>query len=67
MVAKASGGKRSEGKEKVYEPADRARDAFGDLLDRAGFRGERIRITRNGKEIAALISIEDLNKLEQVA
>lgn len=44
--------------------ADEARAGFGDLLDRAGFRGERIIVTRHGKELAALISIDDLKKLE---
>lgn len=48
-------------------PADEARAALGELLDRAGWRGERIAITRHGKPIAALVSIDDLKRLEAVA
>lgn len=48
-------------------PADEARAALGDLLDRAGWKGERIAITRHGKRIAALVSIADLDTLEAVA
>lgn len=44
-------------------PADKAREVFGDLLDRAGFRGERITITRHGKRVAALVAIDDLDFL----
>lgn len=47
--------------------ADECRDALGAMLDRAGFRGERIVVTRHGKQLAALVSIDDLAKLEQYA
>jgi prevent-host-death family protein len=45
-------------------PADEVRAALGDYLDRSGFRGERIVITRHAKPVAALVSIEDLKRLE---
>lgn len=48
-------------------PADKVRACLGDLLDRSGFRGERIAITRHGKRIAVLISVDDLETLEAVA
>ena len=41
-----------------------ARNRFLDLLNRAGYGKERIRIERHGKPIAALISCEDLERLE---
>jgi len=48
-------------------PADEVRAKLGDLLDRAGFRGERIAITRHGKRIAVLVSLEDLDALAGAA
>lgn len=43
--------------------AEEARVCFGDLLDRAGFKGERIIITRHNKPVVALVSIEDVRLL----
>jgi prevent-host-death family protein len=40
---------------------------LGDLLDRAGFRGERIAITRHGKRVAVLVSVDDLKLLDEAA
>jgi prevent-host-death family protein len=40
-----------------------ARNALGDLVIRAGVRDERIVITRNGKQAAALIGMRDLERL----
>ena len=51
-------------KARVEVPADKARASLGDLLDRAGFGGERIVITRHDKDAAALVSIADLEQLE---
>ena len=42
------------------------RQTLADVLNRAGYRGERIRIQRRGKDIAAMISIEDLELLERL-
>ena len=48
--------------------ADAARRTLGDLLDRVGFLGERIVITRQYKGgVAALVSMDDLKKLEGAA
>jgi prevent-host-death family protein len=42
----------------------RARTQFTDTLSRAAYGKERIRITRHGKELAAVVPIEDLELLE---
>ena len=53
---------RKQGVEKVTQvPADEARRVLGDLLNRAGYGGERIEITRFGRVIAVLVSPETLN------
>ena len=44
--------------------AAKARGHFSDLVTRAGHRGERIVLTRNGKDLVALVSVEDLALLE---
>ncbi|HEY9692514.1 MAG TPA: type II toxin-antitoxin system Phd/YefM family antitoxin [Oculatellaceae cyanobacterium] len=41
-----------------------ARKLFPDLLNRVGFGHERILVERRGKPIAAIVSIEDLQRLE---
>ena len=41
----------------------RAREILGDLVNRAGFGNERVLLTRNGKQIAALIGLRDLERL----
>ena len=46
--------------------AKAARDGFSDLLSKTAFSKERIIVTRNGKQLAALIPMEELNILEQV-
>jgi len=45
-------------------PATEARKAFSDLLNRVIYRQDRIVLTRRGKRIAAVISLEDLEALE---
>lgn len=44
--------------------ADQARDDMKDVLNRAEFGGERVIITRHGKPAAAVVSIDDLEKIE---
>ncbi len=44
--------------------ATEARKKFLELLNRAEHGKERIRIERHGKPVAAIISYEDLNRLE---
>lgn len=41
-----------------------ARKNFPELLNRVGYGQERILIERHGKPVAAIISIEDLNRLQ---
>lgn len=55
----------SERKEepRVYS-TDEARDNLGPLVLRAGFGGERIRISYHGELRAALVGIRDLERLE---
>ncbi len=45
--------------------ASQARDAFADTLNRVAYRGERIVLRRRGKDLAAIIPIEDLKLIEQ--
>ncbi len=40
---------------------------LGALLSRVGFGNERIAITRHGKRIAALVSAQDLERLDGAA
>jgi len=45
--------------------ASQARDAFADTLNRVAYRGERIVLRRRGKDLAAIIPLEDLKLIEQ--
>ncbi|MBU6430479.1 MAG: type II toxin-antitoxin system prevent-host-death family antitoxin [Cyanobacteria bacterium REEB65] len=40
---------------------------IGDVLDRAEFQKNRLIVTKNGKPVAAIVPIEDLEKLEAQA
>jgi len=47
--------------------ASKAREDFADILNRVAYRGERIILHRRGKDVAALVPVEDsalLKKLE---
>jgi prevent-host-death family protein len=44
----------------------RARDEFADLINRAGYGKERVILTRRGRELAAVVPIEDVRLLEQL-
>ena len=46
--------------------ATKAKDAFSDTLNRAGYGKERIILTRRGKPIAALVPLEDLELLDEL-
>lgn len=41
-----------------------AKDEFIELVNRVVLNNERIVLTRRGKEVAAIVPIEDLNRLE---
>ena len=47
-------------------PAVKARAKFSDLITKAAFEKDRIVLTRNGKELAALVPIEDVLLLEEL-
>lgn len=42
------------------------RKSLGDVISRVGFGHERTTISKNGKDIAAIIPIEDLELLNQL-
>lgn len=45
-------------------PLADARDNLGDLVNRASYGGERVVISKRGKPVAALVSVEALRALE---
>jgi prevent-host-death family protein len=45
----------------------RAREEFPDIVDRAAYAKERTIVSRRGKDLAAVIPIEDLRLLERLA
>jgi prevent-host-death family protein len=44
--------------------ASDARKDFADVVNRAAYKGERIVLERRGKNVAAIVPIEDLEMLE---
>lgn len=44
----------------------RAREQLADLVNRAAYAKERVGLTRHGRRIAAIVSIEDLALLERL-
>ncbi|MEX2236688.1 MAG: type II toxin-antitoxin system prevent-host-death family antitoxin [Dehalococcoidia bacterium] len=44
----------------------KAQQEFNDLLERAVKDKERVVLTRNGKRLAALVPIEDLDLIEEI-
>ena len=47
-------------------PLSKARDLLGSLVNRVSLRGERVVINRNGKNIAAIVPMEDLELLRRL-
>lgn len=43
-----------------------AREHLGDVVDRARYTQERVVLTKRGREVGAIISIDDLNLLEML-
>ena len=43
-----------------------ARDHLSEVVDRARYTHERIVLTKRGKDVGAIVSIEDLNLLEML-
>ncbi len=46
--------------------ATAARNGFSDLLSQVRYRSDRVLIERRGKDVAALIPVEDLRLLEML-
>ena len=46
--------------------ATKAREEFSDTLNRVAYGGERIVLHRRGKDLAALVSVEDLKLLREL-
>ena len=46
--------------------AEEARNKFSDIVNRAAYGHERIVVTRRGKDIAAVVPMEDLRLIEQL-
>lgn len=47
-------------------PASKARDGFADTINRVAYGKERVVLRRRGKEVAAVVPIDDLCLLEEL-
>ena len=43
-----------------------AREEFAELVNRVAYGGERVRVVRRGREVAAIVPIEDVELLERL-
>ena len=59
--------KRTDGDAMTKLAASTVRDTFAETLNRVAYRGERIVLRRHGKDLAAIVSIEDLALIERLA
>ena len=50
----------------AHLPANKARQGFADTIHRAAYGKERVVVRRRGKEIAAVVPIDDLRLLEEL-
>ena len=50
----------------VTIPLSKARDELGNLVNRVSLRGERVLINRNGKSVAAVVPVEDLELIRRL-
>ncbi len=50
----------------VRMAVNKVRESLSDTVDLVAFKGERVIIQRHGKDEAALISVEDLELLEEL-
>lgn len=46
--------------------AEEARNQFADIINKAAYGHERTVVTRRGKRVAAIVSVEDLELLEAI-
>jgi|CXWL01.1.fsa_nt_gi prevent-host-death family protein len=44
----------------------RARQDLSEIVNRVAFQGERIVLNRNGRDVAVVVSLEDLARLESL-
>lgn len=51
---------------RIFLTTVEARDNFAELIDRAALSSERIVITRHGEPMAAIVSLEDLELVEEI-
>lgn len=51
---------------RIFLTTVEARENFAELIDRAATTRERIVITRHGEPMAALLSLEDLELIEEI-
>lgn len=51
---------------KTEVPVQQFRELLADCVERTAFKSERFVVTKNGKPRAALVSLEDLAKLEAI-
>lgn len=49
----------------TYVNANDAKEEFSELLHRVSHNKERVILTRRGKEVAAIISLDDFARLQQ--
>lgn len=47
-------------------PASKAREKLADILNEVSVRGDRVVLHRHGKDVAAVIPVEDLRLLEEL-
>lgn len=51
-------------KQRIELKAEEARRSFSDCLERVAFHDERVVVYRYGKQLAAIVSMADLEKIE---
>ncbi len=50
----------------AHLPVSKARQGFADTINRAAYGKERVVVRRRGKDIAAVVPIDDLRLLEEL-
>jgi prevent-host-death family protein len=55
-----------KGSEAVTATSEEVRLGLGELINRVLYRNERVRVTRRGKPVMALVPLEDLEFMEEV-
>ncbi|MBA5867440.1 MAG: type II toxin-antitoxin system prevent-host-death family antitoxin [Nitrospira sp. CR1.3] len=50
----------------AHLPASKAREGFADTINRVAYGKERVVLRRRGKEVAAVVPIDDLRLLEEL-